>query len=138
MNPTQGKKPGGRTRGRLWAFLGLTAAFAFAMFWRPKDNGLPLCFFKWHTGLACPGCGMTRAVAALGHGDFAAAWKYHAFAPTVAAAALIAWALLGTGLLTGRDLWPDLSARWVTLAALAFGIGLVAYWLVRLAAGTVP
>jgi hypothetical protein len=45
---------------------------------------LPGCVFKGHTGLDCPGCGMTRASAALIRGDvFAAAGHNALFFPTV-------------------------------------------------------
>lgn len=40
---------------------------------------LPLCAFKVMTGLPCPGCGLTRAVCALGHGQIDMAMKYHPF-----------------------------------------------------------
>jgi len=42
-------------------------------------NLLPKCPFNWLTGLNCPGCGATRMVHALLHGDIAAAWHFNAF-----------------------------------------------------------
>ncbi|WP_207312073.1 DUF2752 domain-containing protein [Lentzea alba] len=41
-------------------------------------NLLPKCPFNWLTGLNCPGCGATRMVHALLHGDVVAAWHYNA------------------------------------------------------------
>lgn len=35
------------------------------------------CPFRFLFGLSCAGCGMTRAVAALLHGDFSLAWHFH-------------------------------------------------------------
>lgn len=41
--------------------------------------GLPTCAFWRLTGYPCPGCGMTRALTALGHLDFGRAWRLHPF-----------------------------------------------------------
>jgi hypothetical protein len=41
------------------------------------DSPFPPCLFKAATGLDCPGCGGTRAMHALLHGDFAAAADHH-------------------------------------------------------------
>lgn len=40
--------------------------------------GLVLCPFRLWTGLPCPGCGLTHAFLALGHGDVAAAMRFNA------------------------------------------------------------
>jgi VIT1/CCC1 family predicted Fe2+/Mn2+ transporter len=81
---------------------------------------------------------MTRALAALGRGDAVASVTYHAFAPIVAAAAALAWAALGIGLLTGRDLLPDFNTRGFQIACLAFIAAFVVYWLFRLWRGSAP
>ncbi len=39
---------------------------------------LPGCQFRRHTGLACPGCGMTRAAHAALNGQFIQAFKFNA------------------------------------------------------------
>lgn len=41
-------------------------------------NLLPKCPFNWITGLNCPGCGATRMVHALLHGDVVSAFHYNA------------------------------------------------------------
>ena len=38
------------------------------------------CPVRSATGVACPGCGMTRACLALAEGELAAAWSLHPFA----------------------------------------------------------
>ena len=127
-----------RSRPRVIAFAALSVLFVAAALWKPKDDGIPLCALKLGTGVSCPGCGMTRGVAALGRGEPAVSVRYHAFAPLIAAAAVIAWALLGVGLLTGRDVFPDLNSRRFQVACLVFIAAFIAYWLFRLWRGTTP
>lgn len=43
-------------------------------------SGIPLpesCWFKRLTGLGCPGCGLTRSVICLVHGNFLGAWDFN-------------------------------------------------------------
>ncbi len=47
-----------------------------------------LCPFHEATGLPCPGCGLTRGMSALAHGDVKAAVVWHPFTPLFALAAL--------------------------------------------------
>lgn len=60
---------------RAWALLGLLAIVAVgaAVLWQfdpnVAGNPLPPCPSLWLTGLFCPGCGTTRALHALLHGD---------------------------------------------------------------------
>jgi len=55
-------------------------AIAVSMTLQPSElPGLSLCAFQNATTLPCPGCGLSRAFCAIGHGDFAAAWAFHPF-----------------------------------------------------------
>lgn len=79
--------------------------------------GLP-CLFHEMTGLPCPGCGMTRAIVALLHGDLAQAFTHHPLGVPVAAI----WLLLAVaGLLpTARRLrLADALAVWDRRLALS-------------------
>jgi hypothetical protein len=62
---------------RRHAFIALAAASFFAVVlyrFPPAEHGFyPRCPIYALTGWQCPGCGMTRALAALLHGDVAAA-----------------------------------------------------------------
>ncbi|MDR4007522.1 MAG: DUF2752 domain-containing protein, partial [Ruminococcus sp.] len=51
----------------------LICAFAF------KYLSLPPCYIHQFTGLYCPGCGATRAVYALVHGDILLSLRQNAF-----------------------------------------------------------
>lgn len=46
----------------------------------PNAGGLWPCAFHAITGLHCPGCGLTRALHALVHGDIARAWAMNPLA----------------------------------------------------------
>lgn len=104
--------------------------------WTPNDDpATTVCLFRRCTGTACPGCGLTRAMAHLVRGDITTAWAYHPLAILVAAEAVVATALL----------WLTTSGRirfdWLRIgtAWLAAHIPLlVAVWLIRLATGTLP
>jgi hypothetical protein len=54
----------------------ILGALAFVFFFNPSTHGFyPVCLFHQLTGLNCPGCGMTRALYALLHGNFLLALK---------------------------------------------------------------
>ena len=40
---------------------------------------MPICLFRYVTGLPCPGCGLTRSFSCILHGDFVRAYDYHPF-----------------------------------------------------------
>jgi hypothetical protein len=47
----------------------LLAGIALAFFLPAGGFGVPLCSFKAYTGLPCPGCGLTRSLIDIAHGD---------------------------------------------------------------------
>ena len=101
----------------------------------PSDDGPTICPMALLTGVACPGCGMSRALAWLLRGDLERSMGYHPLAPLVLAVGLFAlvWAL-------GRRVrgWRAprkslLNGGLMVLAAL-----LMTVWITRLASGTLP
>ena len=119
-----------RERGLAWAVCAAAGAQAALV-----AAGLPgwLCPVKALTGVPCPGCGLTRATAALFRGDLSAALRTHAYAPVI----LLALLLTGLALLLPKDArLAFVSAvesfeRRTGVTAIAL-VGLLAYWLARL------
>jgi len=98
--------------------------------------GLPAwqCPLKTTLGIACPGCGLTRAMVLLAEGKWLAALQLHAFAPVGLAIGL----LLLAGLLLPAK-WKHRAVERVAVAEKRSGImlwltiGLLIYWICRLA-----
>ena len=91
------------------------------------------CPLKSALGIPCPGCGLTRASVALLRGDFAAAFRLHAFAPVllVCVAAFVVAGLLPAA---RRESFVGAVARFErrTKAAYVVPAAMLLYWSVRL------
>lgn len=74
---------------------------------RAADSVFPPCVFHLLTGLHCPGCGLTRALHALVHGDIARAWAMH---PLLLVALPLLAAMAGQAL-SGRTVLPSVLDR---------------------------
>jgi hypothetical protein len=95
-------------RGGLLAVVGfLVAVFAIAWWLKPYDSDgtvrdtypelmLPICTFKYVTGLPCPSCGMTHSFVFLIHGDIENSLRANSVGTGLAVVCLllIPWALL--------------------------------------------
>ena len=69
----------------------IAGAVAVIFFFNPSTNGFyPVCLFHELTGLNCPGCGATRALYALLHGNLRLALKDNALFIFLLAA-LVIW-----------------------------------------------
>ena len=97
--------------------------------------GLPSipCPIREVFGLPCPGCGLSRAIVALIHGNWQTSIRYHLFAPVF----LIAFGLLVVATLAPVWFRPRFIG-WIDRVESRTGIscilsmGLVVYWLIRL------
>ena len=98
------------------------------LLWRfdPNAPGNPFlpCLFRMATGLYCPGCGLTRMLHALVHGDIARAASMNVLAlaglPVLGAIALNE--LRGRTLLRGAVARFAYNGRFWMAAALVFGV----------------
>ena len=77
----------------LVSWLTLAVATVYLFIFEPGKSGFfPFCPFRAVTGLACPGCGSTRGMHALVHGDVVAAFKFNPM--LILALPFLAWAFL--------------------------------------------
>jgi Protein of unknown function (DUF2752) len=124
-------------------------AVAVANIWNPGNDGPPLCPIRAVTGYWCPGCGMTRAVLALGRGDWSVANRYHPWAWFLAAQLLVLAVAQLASIRSIRSPHPGADGfvnrvRNMFFAAsgqrvfLWNGVGLIALWIVRMATGAIP
>lgn len=112
-----------------WPLLGL----AFLALWQPSDDGITICPFANITGMACPGCGLSRAFSWMIRGDLTRALTYHPMAPLIA---LQAGAIWGWWMLRRRGV--EIDQRWLDVGLVVTGALLVGVWVLRLASGTLP
>lgn len=129
--------PGRRARALLpWLVAGALGCAGGALLAVLPAARPSLCPSRALLGLPCPGCGMTRALAALLRGDFAAAFAFHPWAFALAAQAALGWVAWGVSL--GNDEARRRLARGAGPLLLANLTALVALWLGRLATGSLP
>ncbi|REK12294.1 MAG: DUF2752 domain-containing protein [Actinobacteria bacterium] len=121
-------------RDRLLLAAPLLAVIGLSMV-TPDADGPTICPFANVTGIACPGCGMTRAAGFLMRGDLAAALTYHPLVVLMALQAIAGWAWFV--LRRGNRVKP-MSNRVVTAILVGTGVSLLAVWLLRLSMGSLP
>ena len=93
-----------------------------------EDSFYPRCMFHTLTGLHCPGCGATRCLYALVHGDLRQAAAYNLLFLLAVPVLAYGGALLWWSLFTGRPTPTWRVPRWGLWALL--GVVLV-FWVVR-------
>lgn len=112
------------------AALGLLLAALGLYRWGPSGAGwLPGCLFHRITGLACPGCGMTRATCAALHGRFGEALRFNPLGVILAPVVVVFGGVRLRDWLHGEarswgDRWSWRAVWWV--CGVVFG-----YWVLR-------
>ena len=121
------------TRPSRWLAAGAWAAVFAAVgtvaFVNPAESVfLPRCPFHSLTNLNCPGCGATRALYRLLHGQFLAALRCNAFLVLALPSLLYGLASFTREAFTGRELpMPSLPPRWIY----AFIVAVVLFSILR-------
>jgi hypothetical protein len=108
---------------------GVIAVIAFVM-----GSGVVPCGFAQATHLPCPGCGSTRSVDALLHGDLAGAMRMNPFGPVMAL--MLALLSIDAFLVILRDgdtrrVGTTRSGRFLTRALVAIAVLEVLLWITR-------
>lgn len=93
------------------------------------DGGPVLCGFRLCTGGYCPGCGGSRAAAALLGGDVVTAWQHHPWVVLIAGQIVVVAVVKAV---SGR---APLPVQPLLYANLVLGLTI---WIVRLANGAIP
>ncbi|GBC82487.1 hypothetical protein HRbin10_01612 [bacterium HR10] len=134
-----------RRRERAEAFAQILLVAFIVLFVRlsssPPLAPIVLCPFRQLTGLPCPGCGMTRALNALAHGQWARALSLHPLSPIVATGILaVGISAFARSLLppqAQRSRWSMRSERaiatpWILRLMLALALGTWVFRLIHL------
>ncbi len=105
----------------IMSFPVLVAAFRLL----PLERLPNTCAFFWLTGYPCATCGLTRALAALAHLDFARAVRLNPLAPALVGGLVVWWSVSVYQVVTGRRTRiADWAARRVLVLVLV-GLGVL-------------
>jgi hypothetical protein len=129
-----GARAGAPPLGAIFGAIGVAVAAAV---WTLHLDRIPvtLCVFKGLTGLPCPTCGSTRALARLFGLDFAGALRMNPFT-TLVAVVVAAWAVADLVLLPRRQaLDVEVSARVAFALRVGAFVLFLANWVYLVAAG---
>lgn len=123
---------------RAWALCGLAAAAAWLALraWGSAVTAIePFCWLRATAHVACPTCGMTRALVELSRGHLSASLALHPMAALLALQLFAGWLAWGAALRRGRAI---AAPRWLGIALAANGLAFLLIWLARLITGTLP
>lgn len=111
----------------IWLLLLAGAAYLF-VFEPGKTGFFPACPFRLLTGFTCPGCGTTRALHQILHGDFAAAFVLNPV--LVLAIPFLVFALLRYSVIVMRGGVPRPNALPAPFIYAIFVV-IVSFWIFR-------
>ena len=113
----------------VFSWLTLTVAGVYLFIFEPGKSGFFLvCPFRALTGFACPGCGSTRAMHALVHGDVVDAFKFNPLLVLSLPFLLFAFVRFTNAAIHGRQLTGNqLKAKYIWTI---FGVVLF-FWIFR-------
>lgn len=107
----------------------MIGSIIFLYFHNPDTTVLPFCVIRKFTGLDCPGCGMTHALYALLHFQFAKAFRFNPFVfPLVVCLSAIA-VIFYRALVTGK--YPHLKFRLSFPVVLAILMAIAVFTVLR-------
>ncbi len=111
----------------IWSAIGFSSVYLW-IFEPGKTGFFPTCPFRMLTGLNCPGCGSTRGLHRLVHGDLLGAFQFNALLVIVLPFMFYALARYTLAAATGRPY----QRHYVKPRYLWMLIGLImAFWIVR-------
>lgn len=105
------------------------------MAFAPSDDGPTVCPFALCTGMACPGCGLTRAASHMVRGNLGDAFAYHPLVAVIALEAAVGW---GWFMLRRSGRVRPMSNRALNIILIGTAISLIAVWTLRLLSGSLP
>ncbi|MEX1217828.1 MAG: DUF2752 domain-containing protein [Acidimicrobiales bacterium] len=108
--------------------LAISACIGVAVFDPNETQIFPACAFKATTGLDCPGCGMTRALHSLVHGDVLKAISHNLLLVILLSSAIV-W--FGWNVIARKVGKRELRFKFRRPAWIAIGIGVTAFWVLR-------
>ena len=111
----------------IWLSIAVGAAYLF--FFEPGKTGFfPACPFRTLTGLSCPGCGSTRGLHRLLHGDVVSALKFNPLMVLFLPFLLYALVRYTGAAVTGRPLQRhNLDPKYIWML---FGV-IMSFWIFR-------
>lgn len=115
----------------LWVTLAVLV-LGLAAYKLRQDGGkdwMPGCFFRNHTGIECPGCGMTRGSTALLRGEFLKGFLYNPVGMILFPLGIIGLGIEVIGWVRGKPLPFRLKpGRW---GATVLAVVVISWWIVR-------
>ncbi len=115
------------TAALIWLSIA-TGAIYLSIFEPGRSGFFPLCPFRMLTGFTCPGCGSTRALHRLLHGDLVGAFEFNPLMVVSLPFLLYALVRYTTAAVTGRPLQPyRLNAKYIWML---FAV-IMGFWVFR-------